>query len=127
MKRWLGWTVVLGLGGALATGCVQNQEQGAKETGMPYTPIQQKYKSPPGSAAESAQGGSGTAGLAMPDRWQPHPDTAAREDQGPYMLSQPQPVPRERRSAPLGVGSGTDSARKMAMDQLKTQEQQKEH
>jgi hypothetical protein len=77
MKRWLGWTVVLGLGGALATGCVAREEQ----------------------------------------------DTAAREDQGPYTLSQPQPVPRERRPAPLGVGSGMDSARKMAMDQLKSYEE----
>ncbi|QRN98721.1 hypothetical protein JRI60_06725 [Archangium violaceum] len=119
MKRWLGWTVVLGLGGALAAGCVQNQEQGAKVMGPPYTPEQQKYKSPPGSDAESPQGGSGSAGLSTGDRWQTHPDSAAREDQGPYMLSQPQPVPRERRAAPLGVGSGTDSARKMAMDQLK--------
>jgi hypothetical protein len=119
MKRWLGWTVVLGLGGALAAGCVQNQEQGAKVMGPPYTPEQQKYKSPPGSDAEGPQGGSGNAGLSTGDQWQTHPDSAAREDEGPYMLSQPQPVPRERRAAPLGVGSGTDSARKMAMDQLK--------
>lgn len=116
MKRWLGWTMVLGLGGALATGCVSRQEDSAKQMGHPNTPLQEKYKSPSGSEAESRQpgtGGAGNEGLTTPDPWQ---DNSA---QAPYILSQPQPVPRERRAAPLGVGGGPDHARKMASDQLK--------
>ena len=66
MKRWLEWTLVAGLGGALVTGCFAEERE------------------------ESRQG------------------------------VQPQEVPRERRPAPFGVGSGMDSARKMAQDQLKT-------
>ncbi|MFL5356548.1 hypothetical protein [Archangium sp.] len=124
MKRWLGWTLVLGLGGALATGCVSRQTEDAQQVGRPYTPIQQKYKPPSASEAQSgleSQGGQGGSGLTMPERWQGHPDTARRESEGagPYQLSQPQPVPRERRPAPLGVGAGPDNARKLAMDQLK--------
>lgn len=57
MKRWLGWMAVLGLGGALVTGCASQQED----------------------------------------------------------------LPKERRSAPLGVGGGPDVARKMAQDQLKNE------
>ena len=73
MKRWLGWTIALGLGGALATGCVSRQEEGAKQVGTPS------------------------------------------------MSSAPQPLPRERRPAPLGVGGGPDNARRMAMEQLEGQ------
>ncbi len=126
MKRGLGWMIVLGVGGALATGCVSRQEEDAQQVGRPYTPIQQKYKSPSGSEAEtSGQGGSGAQGLEMPEAWREHPaqgdDEIRRNNQGPYLMNEPQAVPRERRPAPLGVGSGTDSARKMAIDQLKTQ------
>jgi hypothetical protein len=126
MKRWLGWTMVLGLGGALATGCVSRQEEGAQQASKPYTPIQQKHKSPAASEAENlggtgGAGGTGERGVAMPEPWKRRPDTSAREDQGPYQLSTPQAVPRERRAAPLGVGSGPDNARKMAQEQLKTQ------
>jgi hypothetical protein len=107
MKRALGWTMVLGLGAALATGCVSRQEEGAKQVGRPDTPIQQKYKSPSASEAESGMGGSGAE----------NPNPA---DTGAYTFSPPQPVPRERRPAPLGVGAGTDSARTMALEQLKS-------
>jgi hypothetical protein len=55
---------------------------------------------------------------------QDHPSDFNREDAnragGPYLFGQPQQVPRERRPAPLGVGGGMDSARKMAQDQLKS-------
>jgi hypothetical protein len=129
MKRALGWMMALGLGGALATGCVSRQEEGAKQVGPPHTPIQQKYKSPSASEAESGTGGAGGQSqsddqLAIPDNWQDHPSDFNRENannsDGPYLLSQPQPVPPERRPAPLGVGAGVDSARKMAQDQLKS-------
>jgi hypothetical protein len=121
MKRWLGWTVVLGLGGVLATGCVSRQEEGAQQMGKPYTPIQQKYKSPSASEAESGQGGSGEQGLAMPDDWQNHPSQGDEDEgsKGPYQIGRRQDVPPERRAAPLGVGGGPDVARKMAGDQLK--------
>jgi hypothetical protein len=118
MKRWWGWTVVLGVGGALATGCVSRQEEGAQQVGNPYTPIQQKYKSPSASEAESGQGGSGEEGLGMPEDWQNHPSRGHEDSQGPYLIGRPQEVPRERRAAPLGVGAGPDVARKMASDQL---------
>jgi hypothetical protein len=123
MKRWLGWTMVLGLGGALATGCVSRQEEGAQQVSKPYEPINQKYKSPAASEAQNSSvgtGGSGEQGVAMPENWKKRPDNSAREDQGPYMLSTPQAIPRERRPAPLGVGGGPDNARKLAQDQLKT-------
>ncbi|MCY1082052.1 hypothetical protein [Archangium lansingense] len=84
MKRWLGWTMVLGLGGALATGCASRQEG-------------------------TGTGGSGDQGVSM----------AVRENLGPYKISAPQEVPRERRNAPLGVGAGPDNARRMALEQLK--------
>jgi hypothetical protein len=129
MKRALGWMMALGMGAALATGCVSRQEEGAKQVGMPYTPIQQKYKSPSASEAESGTGGAGgqtqsADQLATTDNWQDHPSDFNRENAnrsgGPYLLSQPQLVPRERRPAPLGVGAGVDSARQMAQEQLKT-------
>ncbi len=131
MKRWLGWTMVLGLGGALATGCVSRQEDGSKQMGPPYTPLQEKYKSPSGTEAESRQvgtGGAGGEGLT-PDHWQDHPAGGenANTAQGPFILSQPQPVPRERRAAPLGVGAGTDTARKMASDQLEAGQKAESH
>lgn len=123
MKRGFGWMTLLGLGGALVTGCVSRQTEDAKQVGRPYTPIQQKYKSPSASEAQSggeALGGQGGSGLTMPESWQEHPDTANRESAGPpYMLSTQQSVPRERRPAPLGVGSGPDNARRQALDQLK--------
>jgi hypothetical protein len=72
MKRWLGWTIILGLGGALATGCASREKQEAKQ------------------------------------------------ENPPYLFNERQPVPRERRPAPLGVGPGVDSARQMAMDQLES-------
>jgi hypothetical protein len=110
MKRWLGWTLFLGLGGALATGCVSRQTEDAQQVGRPYTPEQQKYKAPTASESQSGleagQGGSGNAGRKS-------------EGAGPYQPSQPQPIPRERRPAPLGVGAGPDNARKLAMEQLK--------
>lgn len=123
MKRWLGWTLVLGLGGALATGCVSRQTEDAQQVGRPYTPERQKYQSPSASEAQSGlesqggQGGSGSSGLTMPERWQ----GAGRESAGagPYQPSQPQPIPRERQPAPLGVGAGPDNARRLAMEQLK--------
>ncbi|HEX8438070.1 hypothetical protein [Archangium sp.] len=129
MKRALGWTIVLGMGAALATGCVSRQEEGAKQVGAPYTPIQQKYKSPSASEAESGMGGSGQSQssdqLAMPDHWQDHPadsnrENSNRDNAGVYTLSRPQAVPKERQSAPLGVGGGVDSARTMAREQLKS-------
>lgn len=128
MKRWLGWTLVLGLGGTLATGCVSRQTEDAQQVGRPYTPEQQKYKSPSASESQSGlesqsgQGGSGNSGLTMPERWQGHPETSGRESEGagPYLLSQPQPIPRERRPAPLGVGPSPDNARKQAIEQLKS-------
>ncbi|HEX8824224.1 MAG TPA: hypothetical protein VF794_30165 [Archangium sp.] len=134
MKRWLGWTMVLGLGGALATGCVSRQEDGAKQMGPPYTPLQEKYKSPSASEAESRQvgtegtGGGGTEGITT-DHWQDHPAAGenANTAQGPYILSQPQVVPRERRAAPLGVGGGIDSARQMANDQLESSREAESH
>ncbi|PTL81348.1 hypothetical protein [Vitiosangium sp. GDMCC 1.1324] len=126
MKRWFGWTIVLGLGGALATGCVSRETENAKQVGRPSTPIQEKYKSPSASEAQSGgealggQGGSGGAGLTTPEHWQGHPDSSSRESEGPpYILSAPRWVPPERRPAPLGVGSGPDNARKQALDQLK--------
>jgi hypothetical protein len=124
MKRWLGWTMVLGLGGALATGCVSRQEEGAKQASKPYEPINQKYKSPAASEAEDSSGGTGGGGdqgVAMPEPWKRRPDSSAREDEGPYKLSAPQPLPRERRPAPLGVGGGPDNARRLALEQLKPQ------
>jgi type IV secretory pathway TrbL component len=128
MKRWLGWTMVLGLGGALATGCVSRQEEGAQQASKPYDPINQKHKSPAASEAENVGGTSGTGGagtgeqgVAMPEPWKRRPDNSAQEDRGPYQLSTPQAVPRERRPAPFGVGAGPDNARKMAQEQLKTQ------
>ncbi len=129
MKRWLGWTVVLGLGGALATGCVSRQEEGAQQASKPYEPINQKYKSPSASEAQDQTGGTGGGGVggsggqqgvAMPEPWQRRPENSAQEDQGPYKLSSPQAIPRERRPAPLGVGGGPDNARQMAIEQLKT-------
>jgi hypothetical protein len=126
MKRWLGWTMVLGLGGALATGCVSRQDENAQQVSKPYEPIQQKYKSPSASEAQSGpvggsgQGGSGgQQGIAMPEPWRDHPDNVTRLERGPYLVNERQPVPRERRAAPLGVGGGPDNARKMAQDQLK--------
>lgn len=112
MKRWLGWTLVLGLGGALATGCVSRQTENAQQVGRPYTPEQQKYQSPSASESQSGQGGSG---LPMPEHWQGRES----ENAGPYQPSQPQPIPRERRPAPLGVGAGPDNARRLALEQLK--------
>ncbi len=122
MRRGLGWTLVLGLGGALAVGCVSRQEEGAQQVGRPHTPLQQKYKSPAASEAETGgTGGSANPeGLAMPEPWQRRPENSAQEDQGPYKLSSPQAIPRERRPAPLGVGGGPDNARQMAIEQLKT-------
>jgi hypothetical protein len=131
MKRWLGWTMVLGLGGALATGCVSRQEDGAKQMGPPNTPLQEKYKSPSGTEAESRQVGTGGAGGegVTPDHWQDHPAGGenANTAQGPFILSQPQSVPRERRAAPLGVGGGIDTARKMASDQLEAGQKAESH
>jgi len=132
MKRWLGWTMVVGLGGALATGCVSRQDDGAKQMGPPYTPLQEKYKSPSASEGESRQvgtGGAGSEGATTPDHWQDHPAGGenANTASGPFILSQPQPVPRERRDAPLGVGSGPDTARKMASDQLKAGQKGESH
>lgn len=129
MKRWVGWMMVAGLGSALTVGCVSRQTEDAQQVGRPYTPLHQKSQTPStseaqsGAEAQTGQGGSGGAGMPMPEHWQAHPDTAAaeREAQGPYLLSQPQPVPRVRRPAPLGVGSGTDSARRMAIEQLKSE------
>lgn len=126
MKRWLGWTMVLGLGGALATGCVSRQEEGAQQVSKPYTPIQQKYKSPSASEAQNmggtgGAGGTGERGVAMPEPWQDHPSSVTRFEPGPYQPDSPQPIPRERRAAPLGVGGGPDNARKLAQDQLETQ------
>ncbi len=125
MKRWFGWTIILGLGGALAMGCVSRQTEDAQQVSKPYTPIQQKYKSPSASESQSGmeagQGGSGSQGLTMPENWkEQHTYGASREGDGPYQLNQSQPVPRERRGAPLGVGGGPDNARKQAMDQLKS-------
>ena len=37
------------------------------------------------------------------------PGQLGPENRGPYIFSRPQPVPRERRPAPLGVGGGPDS------------------
>ncbi|WNG61288.1 hypothetical protein F0U59_46195 [Archangium gephyra] len=124
MKRWVGWTIVLGLGGALATGCVSRQEENAQQVSKPYEPINQKYKSPSASEAENTSGGTGGAGdqgVAMPENWREHPASMDSEDQGPYQLGGPQPVPRERRPAPLGVGGGPDNARRLAQEQLKSQ------
>ncbi|WNG40375.1 hypothetical protein F0U61_46825 [Archangium violaceum] len=129
MKRWLEWTMVLGVGGALAVGCVSRQTEDGQQVGKPYTPIQQKYKSPSASESQSGQesgtGGAGS-GLATPDNWQEqHTYGESREGEGqggPYLSNRPQEIPRERRNAPLGVGGGPDNARKMAMDQLKNQD-----
>ncbi|HYO54757.1 hypothetical protein [Archangium sp.] len=130
MKRWLGWTIVLGLGGALAAGCVSRQEEDAQQVSKPYEPIQQKYKSPSASEAQSGpvggsgQGGAGDQGVAMPEPWREHPaqgDDEIPNDRGPFVMDGQQTVPRERRDAPLGVGGGPDTARKMAGDQLETQ------
>ncbi|HEX5753780.1 MAG TPA: hypothetical protein VFZ09_46760 [Archangium sp.] len=129
MKRWMGWTIVLGLGGALATGCVSRQEENAQQASKPYEPINQKNKSPSASEAESSggtggaggAGSTGERGVAMPENWRDHPASMDREDQGPYLFGGPQTVPRERRPAPFGVGGGPDNARKQAEEQLKTE------
>ncbi|HYO67056.1 MAG TPA: hypothetical protein VEU33_13345 [Archangium sp.] len=129
MKRWVGWTIVLGLGGALATGCVSRQEEGAQQASKPYDPINQKHKSPAASEAENlgGTGGAGGAastgeqGVAMPENWRDHPSASGSDNVGPYQFGRPQPIPRERRPAPLGVGGGPDNARRMAQEQLKTQ------
>ncbi len=123
MKRWVEWTIVLGLGGALATGCVSRQEENAKQVSKPYEPINQKYKSPSASEAENlgGTGGAGDQGVAMPENWRKHPASVGREDQGPYQFGGPQPVPSARRPAPFGVGGGPDNARRLAQEQLENQ------
>ncbi|MFY0581529.1 hypothetical protein ACN28S_51240 [Cystobacter fuscus] len=97
---------------------------GSKQSGRFNEPVHQKYQSPAASEAESGQGGSGGAGagVALDKGWKDHPaneDSNQGYERGPYVIDQPQAVPRERRAAPFGVGSGTDSARRMAQDQLK--------
>lgn len=120
MKRWLGWTLVLGLGGALATGCSPRSTEDAQQVGKPSTPIQQKNRPPSAPAAEPGVGGSGSQGLQTPQQWKVHSDVSRSDTgAGTYLPNQPQPVPRERRPAPLGVGGGPDNARRLAIEQLK--------
>ncbi|HEX8538740.1 MAG TPA: hypothetical protein VF664_14820 [Cystobacter sp.] len=122
MSRWMGWMLAVGVGGALMAGC--NGPEASKQSGRFNEPVHQKYQSPAASEAESGQGGSGGAGggVALDKGWKDHPaneDSNQGYKRGPYVIDQPQAVPRERRPGPLGVGSGTDSSRKMAQDQLK--------
>jgi hypothetical protein len=122
MSRWMGWMLAVGVSGALMAGC--NGPEASKQSGRFNEPVHQKYQSPAASEAESGRGGSGGAGsgVALDKGWQDHPaneDSNQGYKRGPFVIDQPQAVPPERRPGPLGVGSGTDSSRKMAQDQLK--------
>lgn len=122
MKRGLGWMLAMGLGGALVVGC--QGQSAAPEVGRFNEPIHQKNQPPIGSAGENGQGGSGEAGVAMDPNWQQHPSNEGRvrqEDRGPYWINRPQAVPHERQNAPLWVGSGSDTSRKMAIEQLESE------
>ena len=121
MRHGLGWMLALGLGGALVAGCRQGQE--SQQVGRFNEPIHQKYQSPAGAASDTAQGGSGEAGVKMDEGWEKHESKTPEGSEhtpGPYATHRAQPLPRERQDAPLGVGAGTDTARKMAQDQLES-------
>ncbi len=122
MSRWMGWMMAVGMGGALMAGC--NGPEASKQSGRFNTPVHQKYQSPAASEAESGRGGSGGVGggIALDKGWQDHPaneDSNQGYKRGPFVIDRPQVVPPERRPGPFAVGSGTDSARKMAQEQLK--------
>ncbi|WP_143177284.1 hypothetical protein [Cystobacter ferrugineus] len=121
MSRWMGWMLAVGVGGALMAGC---RSEESRQAGRFNEPIHQKYQTPAASEAQSGQGGSGGAGtgVALDKGWQDHPaneDINQDSKRGPYVIDRPQEVPRERQPGPFGVGSGTDSARRMAQEQLK--------
>jgi|GEM_PF-2958435 len=124
MKRGR-WLMALGLGGVLLAGC---KEQPISQSGPPYDPTKQKYQSPAASESQPGpgMGGSGGQGTSGNEVWVPRSpeqgssDTSTNEQQGPYSIDRAQPVPKERRPAPYGVGAGTDSSRRMALEQLKT-------
>jgi hypothetical protein len=124
MSRRMGWMLAVGVGSALMAGC--NGPEASKESGRFNEPVHQKYQSPAASDAESGRGGSGSVGvgggIALDRGWQDHPaneDSNQGYNRGPFVIDRPQAVPPERRPGPFAVGSGTDSSRKMAQDQLK--------
>ena len=121
MKRGLGWLVAVGLGGALFAGCM---EQPQNQSGRFNEPIKQKYQSPAASESSVGTGGSGLANGVYVERnlgegTGDERQTRSVEEQGPYSISRPQPLPRERGTAPLGVGAGRDSSGQAAREQLK--------
>ena len=128
MRRGLRWVVVLGLGGAFVGGCTPRP---GNESGRFNEPIKQKYQSPASSESQpgAGMGGSGSGGSSQGEVWAPRSleqgssDSSTRppEDSGPYLMDRKQSVPRERGVAPFGVGAGTDTSRRMAQEQLKTE------
>jgi hypothetical protein len=126
MRRGLAWVVAVGLGSALLAGC---KEQPENQAGPPYEPLKQKYQSPAASESQPMGpgiGGSGGSGTGRTGGWMPRvpeqgsSDSTTNAQQGPYAIDRPQAMPRERGTAPFGVGAGTDTSRQMAEEQLKT-------
>jgi hypothetical protein len=57
MKRWLGWTVVAGLGGALVTGCFAQEREESRQGVRPQEVPRERRPAPfgVGPGADSAR------------------------------------------------------------------------